>query len=98
MSTTPISDSDRARMKTLLEEMTIQRDLLNTSIDRIQEKLDKGTTWCYEPGAFQTMCEMIEEDARRRREESERLEIEQYGRVLTDFERKNLPPEKIQPT
>ena len=98
MTTTPISDNDRARMKVLLEEMTERRDLLDIGISRLQERLDNGTTWCYEPGAFQTMCEIVEEDARRRREESERLEIEQYGRILTDFERKNCPPEKIQPT
>lgn len=80
MSTTPIADADRARMKETLKEMTRLRDLLDTSIDNVQRDLDSGITWAYEPKAFHIMCDAVMEDVQQRKEEREKKEREEKER------------------
>ena len=80
MSTTPLSDADRARMEETLKEMRRIRDLLDTSITNVQRDLDSGVTWEYEPEAFRIMSNAVIEDVQQRKEEREKKEREEKER------------------
>ena len=96
MGTGPLSDWRRVDIEKRLKEAKERQALNSRYVADLEGQLKDGTAWCLDPEENRRGWEWSAELARKSRERSEQREIEQYGQILTDGQRKGwteLPEE-----